>query len=494
MTDPARLPVLIGVGQLRSNVERLPELAREPRDLIVDAARAAVADTGVDLLHQIDDVSVVNVMSWSYDDLPGLVGAGLGITPTRAVESEVGGNRPVELLLEAAARVVRGESRLALVCGGEATSSFVAALRAGTEPDWSREPGGFQVPATLADQPPAMIRYGLHLPVRAYPLYELPLAARLGQTPEQAHRWSAELFAQASEVAAGNEAAWDPRPRTVEQVATVAGKNRMVCHPYPVLMTAQPMVDQAAAFLVTTLATARELGISDVVHVVGGARGSEPRDLLERSTFDAAPALEAVLRATLSQAGLTAPEIEALDLYSCFPVVPKLALLALGLPLDTPTTVTGGLSSFGGPGNAYSLFAVVAVARRLRAGARHGLVYGNGEHITKHCAAVLSGAPHPDGFLGLQEPAVPASAVPASVDSVSGTVRVEAFTVEHERSGEASLGYLVCRDDQDRRLFAHSPDAATLAALEADPAGALGRVLAASPDGQERRTLVRLPD
>lgn len=43
---------------------------------------------------------------------------------------------------------------------------------------------------------------------------------------------------------------------------------------------------------------------------------------------------------------------------SCFPIVPKLACHHLGLPFDKPPrpiTLLGGLTSFGGAGNNYSM-------------------------------------------------------------------------------------------------------------------------------------------
>ena len=43
---------------------------------------------------------------------------------------------------------------------------------------------------------------------------------------------------------------------------------------------------------------------------------------------------------------------------SCFPIVPKLASLHLGIPVyggKRPTTLLGGLTSFGGAGNNYSM-------------------------------------------------------------------------------------------------------------------------------------------
>lgn len=45
-------------------------------------------------------------------------------------------------------------------------------------------------------------------------------------------------------------------------------------------------------------------------------------------------------------------------MYSCFPIVPKLACQHLGLSItkpEKPITVLGGLTSFGGAGNNYTM-------------------------------------------------------------------------------------------------------------------------------------------
>ena len=62
---------------------------------------------------------------------------------------------------------------------------------------------------------------------------------------------------------------------------------------------------------------------------------------------------------------------------------PKLARRTLGLGLDHPTSVTGGLSFFGGPLNNYMSHAACAMVREVRAGAKLGLIYGQGEFVTK---------------------------------------------------------------------------------------------------------------
>jgi hypothetical protein len=68
--------VLAGVAHLRSNWERDPKAGREPLELLAEAsraaARAAARDAGVrGVLGQLDGVSVVQQLTWSYDDLAG---------------------------------------------------------------------------------------------------------------------------------------------------------------------------------------------------------------------------------------------------------------------------------------------------------------------------------------------------------------------------------------------------------------------------------------
>ena len=84
---------------------------------------------------------------------------------------------------------------------------------------------------------------------------------------------------------------------------------------------------------------------------------------------------------------------DAIELYSCFPCVPKMARRTLGLGADVQPTVTGGLTFFGAPLNTYMTHAACAMVRKLRGGARLGLLYGQGGFVTKHHGLVLSRQP-----------------------------------------------------------------------------------------------------
>jgi acetyl-CoA C-acetyltransferase len=90
---------------------------------------------------------------------------------------------------------------------------------------------------------------------------------------------------------------------------------------------------------------------------------------MERPDLGCSPALRAAYEAAIGRAGVSAEAIRHLDLYSCFPIAVFLAREALGIAPDDPRplTMTGGLPSFGGPGNNYSMHALAAMAPALRA-------------------------------------------------------------------------------------------------------------------------------
>src|SRR6202041_2111358 len=153
-------------------------------------------------------------------------------------------------------------------------------------------------------------------------------------------------------------------------------------------------VNMGGAILMTTLAKARAAGIAEdrLIHVWGGASAEEQRDYLLRDQFYESHPQNAVLKAVMNLVGGDGKAFDAIELYSCFPCVPKMARRTLGLGDDVEPTVTGGLTFFGAPLNTYMTHAACAMVRKLRNGAKLGLLYGQGGFVTKHHALVLS--PH----------------------------------------------------------------------------------------------------
>jgi len=486
-----RIPVIVGIGEI---VDRPKEIAEglEPLTLLEQALGRAEADSGGKLLGEIGSLDIVNFLSWRYRDPEIQLSQRLGITPKHAYYGPVGGESPIRYLHEAAQRIARGECSVAAVCGAEAQSTATKAERAGVELPWT--PFAHDVPEPkrgAAFQKPMAVKLGVFRPVTVYPFYEAATSAHWGQTPREAMAESGELWSRYSEVAAQNPNAWLKRRFTPEEITTPTPDNRLIAWPYTKLQVANPTVNMGAALLMTSLAKARTAGIAEdrLIHVWGGASAEEPRDYLIRDQFFQSHPQNAVLRAVMDLVGGDGRAFDAIELYSCFPCVPKMARRTLGLGPDVQPTVTGGLTFFGAPLNTYMTHAACAMVRKLRNGAKFGLLYGQGGFVTKHHGLVLS-RQAPRGTLA-QDTSVQAQAdrqrgaVPDFVTEADGKGAVESFTVIYGRNNEVEHGVVMLRTQDNARALARVPasDGATLAHLldmDRTPVGSSGNIITAN--------------
>jgi acetyl-CoA C-acetyltransferase len=445
--------------------------------------RAADADGGGQLLARLDSIELVGLVSWRYADAVGLLCEKLGIAPAHKINAGMGGETPIRLVHEAALRIARGESKAAAVVGGESNSSRTKAKRENAELQWTPMPPPEDTSPffTLSE-----IAKKLRIwdPAQIYPFYEMAVEAADGKTPRQGNAESAHLWAKFAAAAARNDYAWNKDAASEDTIGTVSADNRMINWPYPKLMVANPSVNQAAAVIVTSLALARELGIPDekCVHIWGGAAAHEPEDYLARDTYAHSTAQAAVLDKTSAIAG-GAKKFSKLELYSCFPIVPKMALKTLGLDAEKISpTVTGGLTFFGGPLNNYMLHAVCAMTREMRADAKGvGLLYGNGGYVNKHHAIVVSQAAaktdlektysvqaEADAKLGL---------APKLREDYVGPAKIETYTITYARDGGPIEGIVIALTPQNERVMARVPaeDEASLALLQSWEKSAIGQ-------------------
>jgi len=127
MPQPA-VPIIVGVGDV-ANRSRKVEDAIEPLELMLQAIDKAFEDTGLgntassSLHSQLDSLDVVRTWTWPYPNLPDLLSKRLGINPKRQHYTDHGGNQPAFLLDEAARRISKGETKVAVLTGGEALAS-----------------------------------------------------------------------------------------------------------------------------------------------------------------------------------------------------------------------------------------------------------------------------------------------------------------------------------------------------------------------------------
>ena len=450
-----RMPVIIGAGQFCP--ERFDAAcARSPIDLAVDASLEALRDAGpVEALRgRIDSIACVRLFSDSARRLrcafggstkpPRSVAQRLGLQVERAIYPQVGGHTPQSMLNEFASRIADGEIDAALICGAEAIRTTAAAQRAGLELDWNEDPPGEcedrGTGSALASE--LEMRHGIGRAVFTYPLIEHAIRARRGATVERHLQSMARLFERFNRVAVRNRYAQYGAPRTAAELASLDAGNRWIGHPYPKLLNAQDGVDQAAAVILTSAATARDLGVDPQrwVFLHGCADVKEKGFVLERPDLARSPALALAAQRALAMAEQDIAGMSVFDLYSCFPSAVELACQEMGLTEDDPRelTVTGGLPFFGGPGNNYSLHAIAEMCVRLRCNRdEFGLVMANGGYLSKQSCGIYSGRP-PSGKWQREAPAV----YQARIDELrcaevtaqpSGRARIETYTVAHER-------------------------------------------------------------
>ena len=485
--DPDRLPVIVGVGEITQR-SKDPQQALEPIALMAEALRLGERDAGAALLAHLDSVDIVCEYSWPYADPSALLCQTLAVQPQRCVYGVVGGESPVRFMHEAAMRIWAGESEVAAVVGAEAQYSATAADKSGEALPWHpRDPNAHLVRGANF-QHAVSVALGANAPINVYPLYENATGHAWGMTPADSLAEAARIWSRFSAVAAANPHAWKAQALSPDEVVTPTEDNRLIAWPYPKRMVANPLVNMGAAIWLTSAGMARRLGIAPehCIHVWGGAKANEPRDFLDRHDYTRSTAQEAVLGRAQAIAGESAQWV-ATELYSCFPVVPKMARRVLGLAEDAPLTATGGLSFFGAPLNNYMSHAAAAVVRALREGpdAGMGLLYGQGEYVTKHHALVLSRqAPSHAPLAAGPEQQVQADAergpVPTLVTHYNGPATLETFTVLYDR-GQVRHGIVIARTPAGERLMAKVPadDEVTLARLrhaEHSPVGSAGLV------------------
>jgi acetyl-CoA C-acetyltransferase len=480
MTLDARLPVLIGAGEitLRPGEEPADAESREPGRLMAEALRLAAEDAGGGeaLLRRAQTIAAVPPAAWMDGDPGRRVAELLGLDGVHTMRSSLqGGNGPQRLVNAVAARIAAGDLDLALVCGAEAVHTLGGSLRSGTELPWpkadgSRQPGevleGESVPGTEEEA-----AVGAIAPLMMYPLLENALMAAAGRGVAEHLSLIAGLWSRFSAVAASHPHAWTRREYSPAELATPSAENRRVTFPYLKLLNSNIGVDQAAALILCSVQTARALGVARDrwVFVHAGAQAADEWFVSHRRDLHRSPAIAACGRAVFSHAGRGPDDLGPVDLYSCFPAAVQIGAAELGLSLERELTCTGGLTFFGGPGNNYATHGIAAVARRLReapAGTL-GLATALGWYATKHAIGLYGNAPPSRAFASID--AAPEHPAPREVAPPGDHVATaETCTLVYERDGSPSYGILFALLDDGRRVLGQSRDPTVMAHMASD--------------------------
>ncbi|HEY5644966.1 MAG TPA: acetyl-CoA acetyltransferase, partial [Pseudomonadales bacterium] len=466
-------PVLIGIAQIEQRCDD-PLAAREPLALMIEAARAAAEDAGNPaLLGAVGSVRVVRGI-WPYKNPARVIAEAIGVPGAETALTQFGGNFVQTAVNQAAADIQAGRQEIILVTGAECGNTQAKARRAGldlrSKLNWQPAPGqpevmiGADVP--MVDEIEAAV--GLMQPIQIYPMFENALRHHLGESIDAHQKKISELWARFSAVAAANPHAWIREPRSAEEIRTISDFNRPVSFPYPKLMNSNNNVDQAAALILCSAARARALGIPEDKWVYPWA-GTDAHDAYvfsQRDNFYESPAIRVAGGRVLEACDLAPADVDLVDVYSCFPVAVQVGAREIGLDLDRPLTVTGGLTFAGGPLNNYVMHSIARMAELLREDRNaRGLITANGGYLTKHAFGVYSATP-PEKPFQHQDVQAEVDRFPLrrAVASHEGPATVESYTVMY--GGDAPrIAYVSALLDDGQRTLASTEDADVMAAM-----------------------------
>ncbi len=462
--DPARTPVIIGTGQINDR-----DCLHDSLGLMVAALERADADAGGGWVAALDSLAVVNQISFpKLGNCAEALAAHFGIVPAHSEQTPwPTGESPVQLLNEAANRIGAGEIEVAAIVGAEAlrTAAQRAKAATGEKKDVLRDVANSGAPSLMA-------RHGLVAPTDLYPLYENATRAAWGQSFAEAESETGALWAGMSAVAARNENAWLRTALTPGEIVAASDDNRPIAYPYLKRMVANSSVNQGAGFIVTNLTRARTAGVAEdrIIYVGQGAAAHETHAILKRDRYDCSAGMIVTLRKTLERNGLTNADLDHVELYSCFPCIPKMARRVLDWPIDKPITAFGGLTFGGGPIGNYMSHAIGSMVDTLRQDGGTALLFANGGYATHNHAIVIStvpvpGAIFPSDFDFNSEAAALRDPVPAMIEQYEGPATVETYTIFYARDGSIRFGTVIARTPSGARLLARV-DAADRASLD----------------------------
>jgi len=266
----------------------------------------------------------------------------------------------------------------------------------------------------------------------------------------------AQLVSNMSRIASKNPDAWTRRFVEPQEIREAGPSNPMQAFPYNKLHCSSWNVDQAAALLFCSATKAQKLGIPRErwIFPLVSTESNHMVTFSAREHLYECVGAKLTGQAALAVAQLRPEEVDLVELYSCFPIAVQTYAQALGLPLDTPLTITGGMNFAGGPYNNYHLQSTVRAAQLLRSGhGRTALISCVSGILTKQAFGMWSTQPG-DGFVhqDLSEEVKKYNRALPVLDVYTGEARVAAFTVI-DTPEKALTGILLVNTPQGQRAL-----------------------------------------
>jgi acetyl-CoA C-acetyltransferase len=454
--DP-RTPVLVGAAAVTQHVDD-PRDASEPLDLMEEALRRAAEDAGSKaLLEGVDSIWAPRGF-WSYSDPGRILAERFGASGVRTVIAEVG-ILQTTVLGRVARWLAEGEGEIAMIVGGEARDRAARLQRQGLEVPLTgqTDAGPHEVMKPHQEIMGAFeIELGLITPTVQYAVIDNALRFHEGQSIEEHQRELGALWGDFNRVAVENPNAWNRTPMSPEEIVTPGERNKMLAYPYAKSLVSQWNVNQAGGLILCTLEKARSLGLDQTrfVYPLAVVDSEHMVTLSERRDLWRAPGFRLAGERALEHVGLDVAGLDHVECYSCFPAAVRVQQRELGLPLDRPATLTGGMTFGGGPLNNFVIQAWCRMVERLREdpGSR-GLVTAVSGLLTKQGVSLLGPEPaEPFLYDTVTEATREAWQTTAVEPTATGRATVSGYTVSHGRDAARGVA-LFCDFDATRRTL-----------------------------------------
>ena len=479
MTDLApNTPVIVGIGFEQETSED-PTQCAEPWQLMVRAVRRAAADAGSEaLLAQIESISVPQGM-WEYRNPGRLVADALGCPSAKSILSDLGVLQ-LSLLSDLCRAIAAGEQHVGVITGGEAKFRELRGAITGQPVANTEQPPDTPPPDvhhTSSDPWASDLesRAGLAGPVELFAIIESALRHAEGLDVEEHRDRVARLYSRFSDVAAGNPHAWRREPVDPQAIRDPSPRNAMLAFPYTKRHSSQWNVNQAVAVIVCSAARAAQLGLGPGgwIFPLAAAQSKHVVPLAQQRQLHTHAGTVLSGERALALAGVSARDVDAAELYSCFPAAIQSFARDLQLAQTCPWTVTGAMPFAGGPYNSFSLEGVARMVEVLRGGEgrerperRIGLVSNLSGIFGKQACALFSNRPNADGYRYEDvTAAVAARDRPLPLDGdYAGPATIVGYTVVFA-GGVPSHAIAICDTPGGRRTVVRSEDRTLLESM-----------------------------
>ncbi len=479
MSIAPNTPVIVGVGFCQNKSDDA-NACPEPYKLMVEAVKDATSNAGnADIISQIESISVEQGM-WQYKNPGKLVADECGFPNAKSILADLGVLQ-LNPLFDLIDEVVAGNVGLGVVTGGEAKFRELRAKIAGIEVSNTEQGEDTPAPDVYHPTPDPFATKiesdaGIFMPGELFAVIESSLRAKKGLSVEEHRDSIAELYHGFSEIASKNPHAWSQDVIPADEIRNPVGKNAMLNFPYTKKHNAQWNVNQSVAILVASYEKAKELGLNEAnfIYPVSAAQSRHVNCLAEQKTFYSHLGTEMAGERAYANAGIKNTDINAADLYSCFPAAVQSFAYDLKLEEQCPLSVTGSMAFAGGPYNHGALDGVARMVEILRAGEgmsekRYGLTSNLSGIFGKQAVAIFSNEANSNGYKFediTEEVKAKDLPVPTS-ETYTGPAVVAGYTVSYFKDA-IMHGFVYCDTPDGERVVAKSMDAELLDAMTKD--------------------------